>query len=79
MQDYFKEVDIFSKIWRAAIVELWGLRGPHTEMNPQTITSPSNNHTFLKLHFQEGISYIWLVKWNLQASTLTTLSLSKIF
>ena len=66
---YFMKVDIISKFefWRAVIVELWGLRGPHPEWISNSYISFEQSYIFRKLHHQEGMSYIWLVKWNLQA------------
>ena len=59
-QDYFTKVDIFSKIWRAVIVELWGLRGPHTECL-QKSTIPLNKFSSKKLHPQLISTFNW---WN---------------
>ena len=81
---------MFSKIWRAILVEVAGPKAPHwiilqTSHLSRTIiyfykTPPSRGHVlylieqsyiFTKLHPQEGMSYIWLVKGNLQAPPLT--------
>ena len=82
---------MFSKIWRAILVEVVGPKAPHW-MILQTSHLSRNNPIFLqnstlkracpifdrtiiyfftKLHPQEGMSYIWLVKGNLQAPPLT--------
>ena len=58
--------------------KLWGQR-PHGECPPKPYISFEQSYIFTKLHPQEGMSYNWLVEWNLQAPPLTTLSLSKIF
>ena len=69
---------MFSKIWRAILVEVAGPKAPHW-MPSKPHISFGQSYIFTKLHPQEGMSYNWLVEWNLQAPPLTTLSLSKIF
>ena len=69
---------MFSKNWRAILVEVAGPKAPHW-MSSKPYISFEQSYIFTKLHPQEGMSYNWLVEWNLQAPPLTTLSLSKIF
>ena len=61
---------MFSKIWRAILVEVAGPEAPHW-MILQPHISFEQSYIFTKLHPQKGLSYIWLVKWNLQAPPLT--------
>ena len=62
---------MFSKIWRAVIVELLGQPWLSLECPSNSYISLEQTYTFRKLHPQEGMSYIWSVKSNLQAPPLT--------
>ena len=52
------EVDIFSKIWRAVIVELLSQPWPSLECPSNSYISLEQSYIFRKLHPQEGMSYI---------------------